>query len=327
VTAPSSLPPTSAPMDWHRSQWQRFAALLDSGQFPHALLLAGPQHSGKSQLALALARLLLCEDAGNTNCGRCHACELSAAGVHGDFRWVSPEDNSRVIKVDQIRGAVEFATRTATFGARKVVVLHPADTMNLNACNALLKSLEEPAGNTHWVLVADRLFALPATVRSRCQIHHLGTPDESDCLDWLDTSTGSREQSRELLALADGRPLLAHRYHIEGTGQAVATRRRGLEALLSGRLNVPEVAALWGDAEAGALLQDVAAELHRLAGALPLEALRTRQGRAVFRVLDDVLQLQRAVDGGSNPARQLLLETTLLKIRRELGGCQLGVTI
>jgi len=314
-------------MPWHGTQWQRFLSQLDSGQFPHALLLAGPAHCGKSQLALALGRLLLCANPRKANCGYCHACELSASGAHGDFRWVAPKDNSRVIKVDQVRGAVEFATKTPTFGKRKVIVLHPADTMNLNACNALLKSLEEPPGNTHWLLVADRVVALPATVRSRCQIQHLGTPDETACLDWLDTSTGSRERSRELLALADGRPLLAHGDLTTGNADAVATRRRGLQALLSGRLTVPDAVTLWGDEEAGAFLQELAVDLHRLAGALPLPQLRTRRGRAIFTVLDEVLKLQRAVDAGSNPGRQLLLETTLLKIRNELGDRQLGVTI
>ena len=104
------------------------------------LLLDGVQYSGKSQLALSLSRLLLCAHAeGGLNCGRCHACELSAGGSHGDFRWVQPEGKSRVIKIDQIREVVRFSNMTAGFGLRKVMVLAPADSMNVNAFNALLK--------------------------------------------------------------------------------------------------------------------------------------------------------------------------------------------
>jgi DNA polymerase-3 subunit delta' len=291
-------------------------------------LLAGPQHSGKSRLALSLARFLLCaEPDGPHNCGRCHACELSATGAHGDLHWVEPQAKSRVIKIDQVREAREFATRTASFGRRKVIVLKPADAMNLSACSALLKSLEEPAEDTFWILVCHRLFTLPATVRSRCRLLRLGTPDREDCLEWLQGTTESREKSVELLALADGRPLLAQQYFTAGAADDIALRRHGLQALLEGRISVPEAVGLWGEEESDVFLQSLAEDLQRLSAALPLEALRTRQGRALFHLLDEVNGLQRAVGAGSNPSRQLLLETMMLKIRRELGGGLLGGTI
>ena len=70
-------------------------------------------------LALSLSRLLLChEPDGGLNCGRCHACELTASGNHGDFRWLQPGDKSRVIKIDQVREVVEFGNKTAAFGRR-----------------------------------------------------------------------------------------------------------------------------------------------------------------------------------------------------------------
>jgi DNA polymerase-3 subunit delta' len=135
-----------------------------------------------------------------------------------------------VIKVDQVRDAVQFATRTASFGQRKVIVLQPADTMNLNACNALLKSLEEPAGDTYWLLVCDRLYTLPATIRSRCQIQRLGMPEEAASLEWLEAVTGDAGQAADLLGLSDGRPLLAQQYFLDGDAGEVASRRRALRA-------------------------------------------------------------------------------------------------
>ncbi len=324
----TDLPQISSPLPWHGQEWSQLGGQLAGGRLPHALLLVGGQHSGKSQLALALARLLLCARAeGALNCGHCHACALSASGTHGDFRWVEPGEKNRVIKVDQIRDVVQFSNKTAGFGLRKVIVLAPADNMNLNAYNALLKSLEEPTPNTYWVLVCHRMFGVPATVRSRCQILRLAMPDEALSLSWLDGTTENREQSKELLSLSDGRPLLAQQLYLEGNSREFAGRRGSLQALLAGRITVPQAQSLWGDVDVDTFLQSLAEDLQRLSSSLPLERLRTRQGRAIFSLLEEVFRLQRAVSAGANPGKQLLVETTLIKIRRELGVGLLGDTI
>ena len=139
----SKLPDISTALPWQREEWARLVSQVENEQLPHALLLAGVRYVGKARLALAMARLLLCHqpEAGH-NCGKCHACELSRSGNHGDFRWLEPEaGKSRVIKIDQIRQLVEFAGKTASLGRRKVIVLSPADSMNTQAANALLKLL------------------------------------------------------------------------------------------------------------------------------------------------------------------------------------------
>ena len=328
MTTPLDLPAQSAPLPWHADAAQRLVSQLQRGQLPHALLLSGPQYSGKAQLALSLARRLLCAEAeGLTNCGHCHACTLSAGGAHGDFRWVSPQDKSKVIKVDQIRDAVQLSTRTASFGVRKVIVLQPADAMNLNACNALLKSLEEPTAETYWILVCDRQSSLPATIRSRCQIQRLAMPDRDSSLAWLSEVMDDPAQGGELLALADGRPMLARQLYVDGEAGEIAARRRVLQAMLAGETGVPEAAALWSAVESDAFLRNLAEDLQRLLVSLPLERLRTRRGQAVFALVDEVNRLQRAVGAGANPNKQLLVEATLLKIRRQLGGGLLGDNI
>ena len=141
MTVPDNLPAVNAPLPWQAQDWSRLGLQVQNRLLPHGLLLDGPQAIGKAQFALALARLLLCQQPQDgLNCGRCHPCELSASGSHGDFRWLQPEGKSRVIKIDQVRQLVEFATKTASFGKRKVVVLSPANSMNISAANALLKS-------------------------------------------------------------------------------------------------------------------------------------------------------------------------------------------
>jgi DNA polymerase-3 subunit delta' len=324
----SNLPRVSSPLPWHGREWKLLNAQLADGKLPHALLLDGRQHTGKSQLALALARLLLCSSPkGSLNCGECHACALSASGGHGDFRWVKPSDKSRIIKIEQIRDVVRFTNHTAALGIRKVVVLAPADSMNIHAFNALLKSLEEPASNTYWILVCDRTHGIPATIRSRCHRLRLATPEPDLCLDWLDESTGNRAGSSELLALADGLPLLAKQIYSEGRGKALTERRLGIEALLGGDITVQQAAAAWGESDVRTFLEDIAVTLQNILRSLSLNQLNTKQSRDCFGLLDQVNQLQRAAAAGANPGKQLVVDAILSKFHRQLGPELLGDTI
>ncbi len=315
-------------MPWHAAAWEQLGQQLAGGRLPHALLLTGPPDTGVAQCALALARLLLCAAPdGGLNCGRCHGCELSAAGSHGDLRWVEPEEKSRVIKVEQVRDTIGFTHGTAVQGERQVVVLSPADSMNVNACNALLKSLEEPAPGTYLVLVCARLHGVPATIRSRCQLLRLPSPPKQAGLAWLDTVTGDRAASEKLFELAEGRPLLAERLFREDQVEEVGGRKLALRALLAGEVHAPRVWGLWSDSDPGDFLALLCEELQHLARGLPPGDLGSRRGRAVFALLDEVLDLQRAVSAGANPGRQLLVDTLLTKCNRELGAAALGDTI
>jgi DNA polymerase III subunit delta' len=316
----SDLPHISSPMPWHQREWTHLKQQLTDGQLPHALLLVGMEYTGKSQLALALSRFLLCaQTEGSFNCGHCHACELSAGGSHGDFRWVEPGDKSRVIKIEQIRDIVRFTSQKAGLGSRKVIVLGPADSMNVNAFNALLKSLEEPAKDTYLILVCNRMYGVPATIRSRCQITRLATPDTHDCLDWLDKTTGSREKSQQLLALAAGLPLLAQQLYRSDGGQEFAERHLGLKAFLAGSINGAQLATLWSEIDLETFLQQLAAELQDLLSAFSFEQLRTAKGRNAFRLLDEIVRLQQATRAGANPSKQLAIDVLLSTYDRELG--------
>ncbi len=328
MTDLSNIPEISTPMPWQAQTWSRLNQQLAQEQLAHALLLTGPRYTGKARLALALARLLLCATpVGGLNCGKCHACELSASGSHGDFRWLEPEGTSRVIKIDQIREVVEFTGRTASFGLRKVIVIAPAENMNINAANALLKVLEEPGSNTHLILVCHRPHGLPATIRSRCQFLRPGVPSTGQSLDWLDRICGTRAESERLLNLAGELPLLAAQLHEDRSAERLQLARLALRRVFSGESRGAALVAILAEDELpralGQLVDGIQALLRGLDGA----ALATARARAAFELLDEMRGIQRAVNGGSNPNQQLLLETLLAKIERVLGDGGLGDNI
>lgn len=323
----STLPSVSSPLPWHGDTWRQLGEQLQQDKLPHALLISGEPATGKARLALALSRLLLCErPQQGMNCGECHACHLSATGVHGDFSWVQPEESSRAIKIDQVRRLIQFSTQTASFGARKVMVLSPANSMNVAAFNALLKLLEEPSPDSYLILVCDGLHNVPATIRSRCQIRQLAPPAVSDAGPWLEAITGSAEDSEQLLAAASGRPLLAQQMYEEGSLEVFLARRAGLHGLLAGKIDVPTLTALWGDVEVSEFLEHMIENLEQWVRHMNASQL-SQIGRAVFSVIDELRALRAAVAAGSNPGRAMLIDAVLSKCHRLLGAAEHGDTI
>jgi DNA polymerase-3 subunit delta' len=252
---------------------------------------------------------------------------LSASGSHGDFRWIEPSEKSRVIKIEQIRELVRFTNQKAGLGLRKVVVINPADSVNVHAFNALLKSLEEPSKDTYFILVCNRMYCVPATIRSRSQIIRLETPHSVQSLEWLDIFTGTRQQSERLLLLANGLPILAHQLYACGDIEAFARQRFSLDALLRGNITAPQVSIIWSDVDLDAFLAYLAADLQRLLASFSRDRLRTTQARSAFRLLDEVTILQHAVRTGSNPNKQLVVDALLAKFCSKLGADLLGDNI
>jgi DNA polymerase-3 subunit delta' len=139
------------------------------GTLPPSLIFAGPEGVGKRMAAVALAQLLNCRNATDTDsCGECPPCKRIARGVHSDVLTIEPGDTGS-IKIDQARAAIERAAYRPFEGRRRVVVIDAADAMVMEAQNALLKTLEEPPPASTFVLVTSRPDVLLPTVRSRCQ--------------------------------------------------------------------------------------------------------------------------------------------------------------
>jgi len=209
---------------WHEAELVR--VLAARATLHHALLIEGPPGIGKQDFALGLAAALLCEasDAAGRACGACLACGWFAQGSHPDFRWLRPEAKdpdfvarkdrkpSRHIRVEQIRTIASFVNIGAHRAGRKIVLIEPAETMNNVSANALLKTLEEPAGNTVFLLVCGHPDALPATVRSRCRRLALAPPPAAGAAEWLAATAGiDAAEAATWVAAAGGAPLLAQR--------------------------------------------------------------------------------------------------------------------
>lgn len=223
---------------WQRQAWRQLTGLAEQDRLPHALLLQGPAALGKLDFAMAFAGYLLCQQATGASCGQCTGCKLSNAGSHPDRYLLTPEEDRKQIVVDQVRDLLHWVNQTPSLGGRKTAVIAPADAMNLSAANALLKCLEEPAGDTVLMLVTANPAALLPTITSRCQVVKFPLPAKADALEFLAQQKpadqgGEASQLALLLDLADGAPLKV----LEFDDDYLATRQaigKGLCAVLQG---------------------------------------------------------------------------------------------
>lgn len=237
----------NARLPWHDAQWRRLQQCRAAGRLPHALLLVGPAGLGKLTFARRLAQALLCEwpDAAGDACGQCRSCRLFQAGSHPDYSPVQPAEEGKVIKIDQIRDLCAFLSYTPQYGGHKIALLEPADRLNVNAANSLLKTLEEPPGDCLLLLVTAQAARLPATVRSRCQVLSFNPPAPDIALPWLKARTAGNLDAAALLEAAGGTPLTALTY---ADGERWRRRQQladGYEQVMTGRLDPIRVAEDW----------------------------------------------------------------------------------
>jgi len=197
-------------LPWHTAIWQQLALAIRQDRVPHALLLTGLPGVGKARVAHAFARALLCEQRNDDMqaCGHCQPCHLAATDCAPDLHVLEPEEPGKAIRIDAVRQLGTVLQLTAHAGDYRVGIINPADAMNRNAANSLLKTLEEPAPGTVLILLTSHPHRLPATVRSRCQQLLVAPPDTVVASEWLQQASG-RQDAALLLSLAGGAPLRA----------------------------------------------------------------------------------------------------------------------
>jgi DNA polymerase-3 subunit delta' len=202
---------------WQNNDWTRLQQWRERPA--QGLLFKGTKGIGKLDLAINFAQSLLCQhpDASGIACGKCPSCHWFEQGSHPDFRLLQPEilslegeesedfkpvsgkKPSRQISVEQIRSLADFIGLSAHQGGRRVVVIHPAEAMNVNAANALLKGLEEPPPGLLFILVSHKPQQLLPTIRSRCLSLALTVPDVASAARWL-TEQGIKNPADALAA-------------------------------------------------------------------------------------------------------------------------------
>ena len=200
---------TLSPYPWQQQQWQLFLQQTEADQLPHSLLLTGQKGIGKWHYGEVLAHYLLCDTPkSGLPCGGCKSCLLLQNGNHPDLMLVAPEEAHKAIKIDQIRLLTDFIVKTAQQQGVKVALLGPVEQLNNNAGNALLKSLEEPAGNTLLILTSNVSSNVMATIRSRCQIVSMPKPSRAACIEWFG-QLGQEKDVSAILDIAASSPLMA----------------------------------------------------------------------------------------------------------------------
>lgn len=321
---------------WNISLWQRLAGLR--ARLPHALLIQGRQGIGKLVLAEAFAASLLCESPSENGlaCGQCGSCGWLMQGNHPDYRLIEPEDaadpemaegvapegkgrKKSYITVDQIRALGDNIGLSAHRQGYQMVLLHPAETLNQAAANALLKMLEEPPPSVVFLLVSHQPQRLLPTIRSRCHKITVDMPPRTTALDWL---AGQGVKDAEFhLAQSGGSPL-----------QALAASQDGQDAeqfvrmvSQSGRLDPFEVSARWGRADYATVLHLLQKWVYdllaaKLSGGVRYYPAQSRllHGLAAKADLAGLLEYQRNLAEASGQAShplnaELQLEALLLK--------------
>ena len=201
---------------WQQNVWQLLVQSRARQSMPHALVLSGVGGVGLHSFADALSAWLLCQQpSAQGACGQCKSCQLWLAASHPDYRHVQALTDektgktSKVIKVDQIRELVAFLNKSPQLNGYRVAVIAPADILNINAANSLLKTLEEPGNNTAIILLTDQPLALLPTIRSRCQHFALSVPSTEQARQWLSPQLKQPELAHLLLQLTEYAPLAA----------------------------------------------------------------------------------------------------------------------
>ncbi len=222
--------------DWLSDPYAQFKEAEKQGRRAHAYLICGLEGVGKRHLVRAMSHSLLGLE------------PAESWPEHPDFHRIEVPEKKTVISIDQVNELIGELTLTSHGGAVKVAVVDPASRLSTSGANALLKTLEEPNGNTCLFLIADHLRALPATILSRCQKVMIDVPDHAEAVALVESELGQRGVDKALL-LADGAPFRAISLLQSGFVEKVESFESGLKSLRSGTMTAPAVAALWPAAE------------------------------------------------------------------------------
>lgn len=320
---------------WQLPVWQRIHQQKE--RMSHALLLHGRSGAGKLDFAQHLSQALLCSapKVGEA-CDVCPQCTWFKEGAHPDFKYITPEDaetseetpkkktsKKTQISVDQIRQLIQALSLTNHgVSSLRVVLIHPAESLNTASANALLKVLEEPPNNTIFILVTHQIHRLLPTILSRCQSIAMPLPAREEAIAWL--TAQKIANAAEALDYHGGAPLAVLHAQQELSAQSGVFQQLAKGAKLDGAA-CAGLLVEQGMEQAITLLQkwmfDLQLSLHNMpnhyhaAMTKPLQALAKSVNLASF--LDFQRALVQAKQTANHPlSQELQLEVLLLQYKR-----------
>jgi DNA polymerase-3 subunit delta' len=321
---------------WLATQTAALGAAHEAGRMPHALLIHEAPGTGGEWLAGWAAALVLCQRGKAAPCLECTACRRVAAATHPDVNWLRPQEESRQIRIEQVRELSAELALTSHGGGYKVGIIAPADALNRFAANALLKTLEEPPPRTVLILVASEPSRLPPTVLSRCQRLRIRAPERAESVAWLSAVRGKADWEAALDTVGEA-PMQVVQADPAELASVGADTRTTLDALAAGRTDPVAAADRWARSQlplrllcfenwlterirsserGGALLTELRAAPYLS------EACAFLNIRELFGLIDEVRDLRATLDVPLN--RGMALEALFRRIA-PTGGVRHGV--
>ncbi len=301
---------------------------LINGRIAHAYLFSGPEGIGKRLMAMALARAIVCLE--QRGCGHCQACRKIDHQNHPDLHILEPDGNS--IKIEQVRAFQRELNLKPLEASRKICMIEQAEAMTLGAANALLKTLEEPRGDSLLILLSAQPNRLLETIRSRCQPLPFTRHPNSRIQAELEKQLGiDATESHVLAALSEG----SFKKAFGKDRELYLEQRRELLKTLTG-LSSGSILPILDFAEQLAADKTVLIDILEIFQAFFRDVLMTLEGRddeelvnldlkhkvhsvaaqenvaSVLAKLDALMVVRRQLDRNAN--RQLAMEVLLLRL-------------
>lgn len=298
-------------LPWLQSARAQIDSALDNERLPQSVLIQCAPGQGGDWLASWLAARVHCPVQDQPRpCGVCLDCRRVLLREQPDLLWVTPIEESKEIRIDQVRELSAELSLTAHGAHRKIAILSPADKLNRNAANALLKTLEEPTPGSLLVLVTGEPSRLPVTILSRCLRITPPLPERAALIEWLRVEGGRDIEWSAILDVIGPQPIEA--LHAD-TAVLTALQRetvRALEAALAGQLDPVETAESWGRDAYGLRIACIESWLQDRIRTLAQQRVPPR---AFFEALDDVREARQWADTPIN--KPLALERLLWRIQ------------
>ncbi|MGK2906811.1 MAG: DNA polymerase III subunit delta' [Desulfuromonadales bacterium] len=307
----------------HDRQKEILRRALANGRLAHAYLFSGPDGIGKRLMALALARAIVCHE--QRGCGHCQACRKIDHQNHPDLHILEPDGSS--IKIEQIRAFQRELNLKPLEAPRKICLIEQADAMTVGAANALLKTLEEPRGDTLLMLLSAQPNRLLETIRSRCQPLPFTRHPNSRIQAELEKQLGiDSTESHVLAALSEG----SFKKAFGKDRELYLEQRRELLKTLTG-LSSGSILPILDFAERLAADKTILPDILEIFQAFYRDVLMTLQGRSDVELVNlDLKEKVHRISGRESVATILVKLAALVEVRRQLErnvNCQLAMEV